>query len=79
MPLRRSRPTVSIADIRRSGHGRALLKAAEDWARAQGYTEMGSDALLWNEVSHAAHKASGYEEVDRVVTFRKSLRKENHE
>ena len=61
------------ADVRQSGHGRALLKAAEDWARSQGYTEMGSDALIWNEVSHAAHKASGYEEVDRVVNFRKSL------
>ena len=60
-------------DVRRTGHGRGLLQAAEDWARSQGYTEMGSDALLWNEVSHAAHKASGYEEVDRVVTFRKSL------
>jgi len=60
-------------DVRQSGHGRALLEAAENWARSQGYTEMGSDALLWNEVSHAAHKASGYEEVDRVVGFRKSL------
>ena len=65
------------ADVRRNGHGRALLEAAEKWARSQGYTEMGSDALLWNEVSHAAHKASGYEEVDRVVTFRKSLTEGN--
>ena len=60
-------------DVRRSGHGRELLQAAEDWARSQGFTEMGSDALLLNEVSHAAHRASGFEEVDRVVTFRKSL------
>lgn len=62
------------SDLRRSGHGRALLNAAEDWARSRGYSEMGSDALLWNDVSHAAHMASGYEEVDRVVTFRKSLK-----
>lgn len=61
------------AGVRRNGHGRALLEAAEAWARLQGYIEMGSDALLGNEASHAAHKASGYEEVDRVVTFRKSL------
>ena len=61
-------------DVRRSGYGRALLTAAEDWARSQGYTEMGSDALLDNTLSHAAHRGSGYEEVDRVVQFRKRLR-----
>lgn len=62
-------------DVRRSGYGRALLKAAEDWARAQGYREMASDALLENLVSHAAHQRAGYEEVGRVVQFRKVLRK----
>ena len=61
-------------DVRRTGYGRALLTAAEDWARSQGYTEMGSDALLDNTLSHQAHRASGYEEVDRVVQFRKRLR-----
>jgi len=61
------------ADARRAGHGKALLNAAESWARSRGYSEMGSDALIDNHISHAAHKATGYEEVDRVVTFRKSL------
>jgi aminoglycoside 6'-N-acetyltransferase I len=61
-------------DIRRTGLGRALLQHAEQWAREQGYTEMGSDALLENDVSHAAHKRCGYTEVDRVITYRKSLR-----
>jgi len=61
------------ADLRRSGVGRALLTAAEDWARARGYREMASDAQLDNEVSHAAHRHSGYEEVDRVVQYRKVL------
>ena len=60
-------------DVRRAGYGRALLSAAEDWARSRGYTEMGSDALLDNSVSHEAHRRSGYEEVDRVVQFRKKL------
>ena len=60
-------------DMRRGGYGRALLAAAEEWARAKGYTEMGSDALLDNRVSHEAHRRSGYEEVDRVVQFRKRL------
>ena len=61
------------ADVRNRGVGRALLKAAEAWARARGYTEMASDALLDNLVSHAAHGRCGYEEVNRVVQFRKPL------
>lgn len=60
-------------DVRKAGHGRALLEAGEAWARAMGYTEMASDALLDNLVSHESHKRSGYTEVDRVVTFRKPL------
>jgi aminoglycoside 6'-N-acetyltransferase I len=60
-------------DVRRGGYGRALLAAAEAWARARGYREMASDALLDNHVSHAAHERSGYTEVDRVVQYRKDL------
>jgi aminoglycoside 6'-N-acetyltransferase I len=60
-------------DVRRTGVGRALLAAAEDWARERGYTEMASDALLDNHVSHRAHERAGYVEVDRVVQFRKPL------
>lgn len=61
-------------DVRRSGYGRALLAAAEEWAVASGYSEMASDARLGNEISHTAHRRAGYEEVDRVVQFRKVLR-----
>jgi len=60
-------------DVRRSGYGSALLEAAERWARGRGYTEMASDAQLGNDVSLEAHQSSGYEVVDRVVQFRKSL------
>src|SRR6476661_7669687 len=60
-------------DLRRQGVGRALLAAAEKWARARGYSEIASDARLDNLVSHAAHRRAGYEEVDRVVQFRKVL------
>ena len=60
-------------DFRRSGHGRALLERAEEWARERGRAEIASDALIDNDGSHAAHRQSGYEEVDRVVTYRKSL------
>ena len=60
-------------DVRRSGYGRALLTAADEWARRRGYSEMASDALLDNTVSYEAHIRSGFSEVERVVQFRKSL------
>jgi len=61
------------ADLRKRGYGRALLDAAEAWAKAQGYREMASDAVLDNETSQRAHERSGFEVVDRVVQFRKSI------
>ena len=60
-------------EARRSGVGRALIEAAEQWAVHEGCLEFGSDALIDNHVSHAAHSALGFEEVDRVVMFRKDV------
>ena len=58
---------------RRRGVGRALVQAAEDWGRAQGCTEFGSDALIDNDASAAAHSALGFDEVERIRCFRKDL------
>lgn len=58
---------------RRSGVGRALVQAVEDWTRAQGCTELASDALIGNTASHAAHASYGFEETERVVYFRKPV------
>jgi aminoglycoside 6'-N-acetyltransferase I len=60
---------------RRHGVGAALVKAAEDWAMMQGYSEMASDALLENTVSQQAHKALGFDEVERAIRFRKELKR----
>jgi aminoglycoside 6'-N-acetyltransferase I len=60
-------------DMRRRGVGRALVEAAEAWARARGCRLMASDAELWNSVSHQAHVALGYEETARLVLFKKDL------
>ena len=60
-------------DLRGTGIGRALMDAAERWARDRGFTELASDALLDNSLSHAAHTALGFEEVERIVVFRKPL------
>jgi len=61
------------ADARGSGIGRALVAAAERWARERGYTEMASDAGLENRASHQAHEAVGFQVVERNVHFRKAL------
>jgi aminoglycoside 6'-N-acetyltransferase I len=61
------------ADVRRTGVGRALIAAVEAWARSRGFHELGSDALLENHISHAAHRALGFQERERIVTFRKRL------
>ncbi len=58
---------------RRQGVGRALVRAAEAWARSCGCREMGSDTWVDNTGSRAAHQALGFEEGSPVVTFRKSL------
>ena len=39
-----------------------------------GYDEIASDVEVGNGGSIAAHRALGYEEVERVVYFRRSLR-----
>lgn len=60
-------------DLRHQGIGRALVKAAEKWARRRGYQEMGSDLLIDNEPSLKAHLALGYREVERLVAMAKRL------
>jgi aminoglycoside 6'-N-acetyltransferase I len=60
-------------ESRRRGIGRTLIQAAEQWATLQGCTEFGSDSDIDNDVSHAAHLCSGFEETGRVRTFRKTL------
>jgi aminoglycoside 6'-N-acetyltransferase I len=56
------------------GIGRALVDAAEAYARDAGHREMASDAELENTAGIAAHLALGYEQVERVACFRRSLR-----
>lgn len=62
-----------IPEARRRGIGRALVEAAEAWARARGCTEMASDTELANRLSQMAHSRLGYEETERLVHYRKSL------
>jgi len=60
-------------DLRGQGFGKELVRTAEDWARSLGLAEMASDTWLDNDVSIKAHLAMGYEEVERLIHFAKTL------
>lgn len=60
-------------DLRRHGVGRKLVEAAEAWAVTKGCREMASDCLIDNIVSMEAHLSLGYEEIERLIHFRKVL------
>ena len=59
--------------LRGQGYGKKLMQAAEAWSLQQGFQELGSDAELENTASLRAHKAIGFEEVERIVCFIKKL------
>lgn len=62
-----------VPEARRRGAGGSLIRAAERWACAGGHVEIASDAQIANAISHDAHRAVGFEEVERAVHFRKAL------
>lgn len=62
-----------VPDARRIGYGRALVAAFEAWAREHGFREVASDVLLDNTDSQQAHEALGFQEVERLVVYRKDL------
>src|SRR5437867_10985006 len=59
---------------RRKGVARALVAEIERWALAERCSELASDSPLENVVAHAAHRALGFEETERVVYFRRAVR-----
>ena len=60
-------------EFRGRGVGRALVRAAEAWARERGDRHLGSDAQVENTASAAAHRALGFRVVETVHFFVKEL------
>jgi aminoglycoside 6'-N-acetyltransferase I len=59
--------------MRGHGVGADLVRGAEQWARSQGCTELGSDVEVNNLASAAAHRAVGFDETGVARCFRKVL------
>ncbi len=62
-----------VPGARRQGVGRALVEAAEKWARVQGCRELASDTQPDNGVGIAAHRATGFTDVGTIQCYRKEL------
>jgi aminoglycoside 6'-N-acetyltransferase I len=60
--------------FRRRGAARLLLRAAEQWVKARGATEIGSDTRLANLRSQKFHRALRFKEVEKNVAFIKKIR-----
>lgn len=58
---------------RKTGVGRALMNAAEAWAKKRSFSELASDTEIENDASLAAHARCGFVETERLVNLRKAL------
>ena len=58
---------------RKKGYAAELLSECEKWAKEKGCSEFASDCELDNEDSLKFHMASGFEEANRIICFRKDI------
>jgi aminoglycoside 6'-N-acetyltransferase I len=58
---------------RRQGIARHLVEAVKSWARDSGFRELGSDTEIGNAASQMVHRRLGFEEVERLVSYRLTL------
>jgi aminoglycoside 6'-N-acetyltransferase I len=62
-----------VPEARKKHVGKRLVDAVVPWALAAGCTELASDALLENQLSHRVHEALGFTQTERVVFFLRKL------
>jgi len=60
-------------DFRRMGVGRALMKYAEEWAKAAGCSNVSVRSNVIRQESHAFYEGVGYTRVKAQYTYRKQI------
>ena len=60
-------------EYRKNGFAAELLAECEKWAKERGCTEFASDCELDNVDSLEFHLATGFEETNRIICFKKEL------
>ncbi len=60
-------------NYRRVGVADSLLACVEEWARKKGFGELASDTMIDNPMGQSWHNAVGFEEVERIVIYRKDI------
>ena len=61
---------------RKKGFATELLDECEKWASEKGCTEFASDCELDNDDSLRFHIAMGFEETNRIICFKKGLKRQ---
>lgn len=61
-------------EYRRKGVSRKLLTAGEQWLKAKGCKQVGSDIYIDNKVSYDFHTSMGFKEAGRLIAFIKNLK-----
>lgn len=61
------------AEYRKRGIGKKLIIQCEEWAKRKGCSEFASDCELNNAESLKFHLRLGFEEVNRIICFKKNL------
>ncbi len=64
---------VVSSDSRRIGAGHALMNASEEWAKANGFTNIRLCSQMHRSEAHLFYKRIGYESFKTSLFFRKNL------
>ena len=62
-----------LPPYRNRGYAAELLSCCETWAKGKNCTEFASDCELGNDGSLQFHLATGFEEANRIICFKKKL------
>ncbi|EST12582.1 aminoglycoside 6'-N-acetyltransferase [Sporolactobacillus laevolacticus] len=61
-------------EFRMLGLAKKLIAAGEEWAKAKGCRQMGSDTELANQSSLNFHIQTGFSEANRIISFIKDIK-----